>query len=59
MLATRVSKIVASALLAAGGMTLSVTAVHHVQRIPGVVEAEQGTGTTTAVETPDDVTWGK
>ncbi|MEU7058499.1 hypothetical protein [Streptomyces sp. NPDC046197] len=57
MPATRVSRIVASALLAAAGMTLTVSFVDHVQHIPGVVEAEQSA--TTTVETPDDVTWGK
>ncbi|MFL4948332.1 hypothetical protein ACJ6WE_13375 [Streptomyces sp. MMS24-I31] len=59
MLATRVCKIVAAALLAAGGMTLSVTVADHVAHIPGVAEAGQDAGTTTAVVTPDDVTWGK
>ncbi|MEU1402260.1 hypothetical protein ABZ471_07815 [Streptomyces sp. NPDC005728] len=57
MLATRVSRIVASALLVAAGMTLTVNFTDHVQHIPGVVEA--GHDTTTAVDTTDDVTWGK
>ncbi|MGW0080735.1 hypothetical protein [Streptomyces sp. NPDC003393] len=59
MPATRVSKFVASVLLAAGGLTLSVTAAHQVQHIPGVVGTAQGTGTTTVVDTTDDVTWGR
>ncbi|MET8248165.1 hypothetical protein ABZV31_29420 [Streptomyces sp. NPDC005202] len=58
MPATRCSRIVASALLAVAGMALAANVKDHVEHIPGVVRAEQGT-TTTAVATLDDVTWGK
>ncbi|MFJ9814537.1 hypothetical protein ACIRU3_04565 [Streptomyces sp. NPDC101151] len=57
MLATRVSRIVASALLATAGMTLTLSVADHVQHIPGAVEAEQGM--TKAIDAQDDVTWGK
>ncbi|MFK4144027.1 hypothetical protein [Streptomyces sp. NPDC004065] len=60
MLATRVSKIVASVVLAAGGMTLSAAVWNDVERIPGAVEAEPANRIgITAGDSTDDVTWGK
>ncbi|GAA3220133.1 hypothetical protein MTQ10_08465 [Streptomyces sp. XM83C] len=60
MLATRVSKIVASVLLAAGGTTLSVAAFGESDRIQGTVKADSAAHIAiTADHSSDDVTWGK
>ncbi|MCN9243044.1 hypothetical protein NGF19_19950 [Streptomyces sp. RY43-2] len=57
MLATRVSKIVSSVLLAAAGISLSVAMTDIEKSVPAIVlgDGETGTGT---VHADGDVTWG-